>query len=110
MPFMFEDEVYPSEKATNKEKFLVLVIYDIIDDKKRQKVAKVLKSYGYRIQKSAFECYVDEKNFKKLKEEVLGLVESDDLVSIYKLNKMVEITKHGHGSCDVFEDEDFLFF
>jgi len=34
---------------------LTWVIYDITDDKKRTKVAKVCKNYGlYRVQKSAF--------------------------------------------------------
>jgi len=34
---------------------LLWIIYDIVDDKKRNKIAKTCKSYGlYRVQKSAF--------------------------------------------------------
>lgn len=39
----------------NKQEKLVWVIYDIVDDKTRSKIAKVCKNIGlYRVQKSAF--------------------------------------------------------
>lgn len=106
MDYIFETEEKENEKSKS-DNFLVLVIYDITDDKKRLKIAKILKSYGYRIQKSAFECNVNEKNFKVMKEDLLELVGFSDLLKIYKLNTMVEITTYG--DCDI-PDEDFLFF
>ena len=63
MDYIFETEEKENEKSKS-DNFLVLVIYDITDDKKRLKIAKILKSYGYRIQKSAFECNVNEKILK----------------------------------------------
>jgi CRISPR-associated protein Cas2 len=34
----------------------ILVAYDIADDKRRRKVAKLMEDYGARVQLSAFEC------------------------------------------------------
>lgn len=41
-----ENESEPKEK-----KFFVLIIYDISENKRRNKMVKVLKSYGFRVQK-----------------------------------------------------------
>jgi CRISPR-associated protein Cas2 len=37
---------------------LVLVIYDIPDNRRRQKLSDLLEGYGRRVQKSAFECFL----------------------------------------------------
>lgn len=36
----------------------VLVAYDIRDDERLRRVAKVMESYGHRVQRSIFECEV----------------------------------------------------
>ena len=33
-----------------------MVCFDIVDDRIRYRVVKILKEYGYRVQKSVFEC------------------------------------------------------
>jgi CRISPR-associated protein Cas2 len=38
---------------------LVLVVYDIPNNKRRTKLAKFLEGYGRRIQLSVFECFMD---------------------------------------------------
>ncbi|PIP45573.1 MAG: CRISPR-associated endonuclease Cas2, partial [Deltaproteobacteria bacterium CG23_combo_of_CG06-09_8_20_14_all_51_20] len=64
-----------------------LVCFDIVDDSSRQKVAKALKGYGTRVQKSVFECpELTEKQFLKLKEKMEGLIDSgEDSVRYYRL-------------------------
>ena len=37
------------------------VAYDITDDKRRNRVAKILKDFGTRIQYSVFECDTDRR-------------------------------------------------
>ncbi len=32
------------------------IVYDISDDKERGKVDKILKGFGFRVQKSVYEC------------------------------------------------------
>ena len=36
--------------------YLTLAIYDIADDKRRNKLVKVMEYYGLRVQESAFEA------------------------------------------------------
>lgn len=45
-----------------------LVCFDIVDDRARYRVVKVLKGYGIRVQKSVFECpNLTEHRFLKMK-------------------------------------------
>lgn len=63
-----------------------LVSYDVVDDRRRNKIAKRLKDYGERVQYSVFECLLDEEKIKELKEKVmLFLNEDEDSIRIYGL-------------------------
>ena len=42
------------------------VAYDCSNDKRRNRVAKILLDYGYRVQYSVFEVELDERRFKEL--------------------------------------------
>lgn len=47
-----------------------LVCFDIVDDRTRYRVVKILKEYGYRVQKSVFEC-------SRLSEsQLMGMIQS----------------------------------
>ncbi len=41
-----------------------LVAYDIGDEKRLRHVARVCEDFGHRLQKSLFECELDEPRFK----------------------------------------------
>lgn len=60
---------------------LVLVIYDIPDNRRRTKLATFLEGYGRQVQKSAFECFLDLYEMKKLHQAVQRRVkpEEDDV-------------------------------
>jgi CRISPR-associated protein Cas2 len=45
---------------------LVLIVYDIADDKRRQKLATFLEGYGRRVQESVFECFLSLQEMKAL--------------------------------------------
>lgn len=66
-----------------------VVAFDISDDKKRAKVAKLLESYGVRVQKSVFEIAdLSERGFLKLRSRLEGLVDSStDSIIYYTLCK-----------------------
>lgn len=66
----------------NKRKS-ILIIYDIEDNKKRNKTVKLLESYGIRVQKSAFECYIDDAALPKLKKELKRLIGTEDSIRFY---------------------------
>ena len=45
---------------------MYVISYDIVSDKLRNKVAKILLDYGKRVQYSVFECYISQKQFEEL--------------------------------------------
>jgi CRISPR-associated protein Cas2 len=63
-----------------------LICFDITDDNTRNKVGKTLKGYGYRVQKSVFECPdLTEKQFLNLKDRLESLIDStEDSVRYYR--------------------------
>lgn len=87
----------------------VVVSYDIVDDRKRTKVAKAMKSYGERVQKSVFECRVDDKQFLKMKRTLESIIDmNEDSVRYYFLCKgcIERIEISGWGT--VVEDENLI--
>ncbi len=63
-----------------------IVAFDISDDRIRYRVAKLLKSYGYRVQKSVFECPdLTEKKFLTMKDRLERLIDfTTDSVRYYR--------------------------
>ena len=68
-----------------ERKYVVVIIYDISEDKQRLKMAKFLNSYGHRVQKSAFEACLTEKQYDNFITKLEKRVNKDDNVRIYKL-------------------------
>jgi CRISPR-associated protein Cas2 len=64
-----------------------LVCYDIVSDSRRNKVAKLLESYGLRVQKSVFECVLDENQYTTLSKYLVRLVNKrEDQVRFYPMS------------------------
>lgn len=67
---------------------LVLVVYDIPDDKRRYRLSKFLEGQGRRVQKSVFECFMDLEEMRRLYPKVERLVDSkEDNVRFYWMNE-----------------------
>lgn len=68
---------------------LVWVIYDIENNKVRNKVAKTCKNSGlYRVQKSVFLGTLEDNEFDELKLRMEGLVNLEkDSVYVFPMNK-----------------------
>jgi CRISPR-associated protein Cas2 len=65
-----------------------LVCYDIVSDRRRNKVSKILEGYGLRVQKSVFECVLDEKQYETLSKYLTRLVNKrEDQVRFYPISK-----------------------
>lgn len=79
---------------------MILVSYDISDDKLRTRFSKYLLKYGHRIQYSVFE--IDNSN------RLLDIIESDikhkfekkfkqsDSVYIFRMSSSCKVTKYGY--------------
>ena len=65
-----------------------IVSYDIPDDKRRTKVAKILQGYGQRAQYSVFECEIDAEQCAQLEGRLTRVIEKqEDDVRFYPLNR-----------------------
>ena len=87
----------------------IIVAYDIVDNRKRTRVAKMLTSYGNRVQKSVFECRIDDKQYLKLRGNIKKIIDhEEDSVRYYTLCSrcMGNIEISGWGT--VNEDEDVI--
>lgn len=87
-------------------KFLVLVIYDISEQKQRNRMVKYLEGFGYRVQKSAFESWLNEGQFAKLCSGLDRLVHTNDHVRVYRLRGASNV--YSWGETPDFETEDVI--
>ena len=62
------------------------ICYDVKDDARRLKVAKVLKDFGTRVQLSVFEAELDERKLERLKGRVRKVLnDAEDTLRLYPL-------------------------
>lgn len=87
---------------------LIVVTYDISDEKRLGKIAKILKNFGWRVQKSVFECHLDMEQYKRLKKEISAVIDSSsDRVRYYKLCKDDANNILHIGDAKIYRDEDY---
>jgi CRISPR-associated protein Cas2 len=66
---------------------LTLVAYDISDQKRLGKVARVCEDFGVRVQYSVFECRLEEAEFTEFWLQLLGEIdEEEDRLVAYKID------------------------
>lgn len=66
---------------------LTVVSYDVVNDKRRTKVAKCLLGYGQRVQYSVFECHLAASQLMQLQQALQALIDPmTDSVRIYRLD------------------------
>ena len=81
-----------------KKKFIVLVIYDIVDNKSRLKMVKCLEKYGVRVQKSAFEALLNNDQYTRLMKECSRIINPEvDSLRVYILEDVISIYTWGVG-------------
>ena len=100
----YENYIFNTLVQEMEQKSLVLVIYDIIENKRRSRLVKILEGYGFRVQKSAFEARLSERQYQKLLSAVENFALEEDNIRIYKINGQGEIRSFGIQQ-DEFENE-----
>ncbi len=84
-----------------------IVSYDIPDDKRRIKLAKILKDYGDRVQESVFECILDKNLLDKMTKKIDKVInQKEDSVRIYTLCANCEKNIRIMGIGKVTRDEE----
>lgn len=90
------------------DKFLVVIIYDISDNKRRNEMGKLLKGFGQRVQRSSFECSLSIKQYNKLIRQIDRFAQRDDLIRVYRLSGRTQVKIWGERKC-WDEEEDIIF-
>ncbi len=71
----------------------IIVAYDVSTDtakgrKRLRRVAQVCKDFGQRVQKSVFECQVDDMKYEELRRKLLKEIDdSEDNLRLYRLTE-----------------------
>lgn len=69
-----------------------IISYDVVDDRRRTKVFKLLKGYGTHVQYSVFECDLDTEQFARLGQLLKQQIDlHTDSIRCYRIDqRMVE--------------------
>lgn len=91
-----ENYFWNTEESNIEKKLYILVIYDIVDNRRRNKFAKKMNGYGFRVQKSAFEAMVTDNLYQKLLAEIPFLISPEqDSIRVYKIRGSGEVRLFG---------------
>lgn len=87
----------------------LVISYDIADNKRRNKLVKILMDYAYRVQESVFEVCASPEDCLKLMKKLPAIInKEEDSVIIYELCE-ADWKKHSQlgaetGEKDIFKD------
>ncbi|OAQ20753.1 CRISPR-associated endonuclease Cas2 [Thermosulfurimonas dismutans] len=90
-----------------------LVCYDIADEKRLRKVARVMEDFGIRVLYSVFECRLTPEEFVVMRQAVEGIIDAlEDKVRYYRL---CETCRHpvihlGYGKHTRLPEGDHMIF
>ncbi len=83
-----------------------IISYDISNDRKRNRLAKILLDYGTRVQYSVFECVMDDKLLEEMIKKLKRVISEKDSVRIYTLCAKCEKIIKVFGSGEITKDKD----
>ncbi len=94
----------------------VVVCYDVNTEtpkgrKRLRRVAQVCKSYGQRVQKSVFECQVNQMQFEEFRRNLLKEIEkSEDNLRLYRLTEPRDrhVETYGQSWTVLFDEETLI--
>jgi len=88
----------------------VVVCYDIPDDRRRDRVYRLLKDYGTPVQRSVFECELKEKQYRQMRRELQAVLDpQEDNVRFYRLCRACRDEVETVGEVPVTVDPLFYF-
>ncbi len=99
------------EKAFARENLVFcLVIYDIMSNKRRLKLVKILQGFGIRVQRSCFEMQLRRSDYHELVKVLERFYdeESGDDIAIYVTSKKDKVAFRQSVTEEILEDSIFL--
>ncbi len=104
------DDSYVESNYKGRKR-LVLVTYDVTDNKRRNKLFKALKGFGIPVQKSVFECMLDDEAYTKLIRKAPHFINTGvDSLRIYRLSKRSDTLNWGTVGAHISEEEEEDFW
>lgn len=65
---------------------LIMICYDVADNRRRNKIARLLEGWGERVQDSVFECHVTPAQQRRIINDIAKLIDAEeDKVRYYAL-------------------------
>lgn len=87
----------------------VIVAYDVSSDRERAQVDRVLKGYGFRVQKSVFDVKTDQAGLRHLIDELSALSLKTGQALFYRLNQCTKVIAIGETPESTAQTEDAAF-
>lgn len=88
---------------------MILISYDISDDKKRTRFSKYIRKFGHRLQFSVYEIENGERVLKNIEADInnkwLKQFDQSDSIYIFHLSASCSVKKYGYAKN---EDSDLL--
>lgn len=87
-----------------------VVCYDVTDDRRRRKIAKILDSYGDRVQESVFEMVLEEEAMEECRSRIENQIDqAEDCIAIYRLCRSCERSRQYLYASDPRIGEETVF-
>jgi CRISPR-associated protein Cas2 len=86
---------------------LHVIAYDIPDDRRRNRVARILEGYGERVQDSVFECWLDARRYRSVVARLTARIDPrTDKIRIYPLcgKDVADVLTAGSGQPPIDKD------
>ncbi|MDO4900523.1 CRISPR-associated endonuclease Cas2 [Actinomyces sp.] len=84
---------------------VVIVAYDVASDRRRNRLAKYLQGWGYRIQESVFQLRLGAADLAEVREHVFGIInDTQDVVHIYPLCASCQERSEVYGTAAALDD------
>lgn len=102
------EEIEIRVRPTDDNRYIVLIIYDITDNKRRLSMVRCLEQFAVRVQKSAFEGFLTPKQYECILELASRIINAEeDSLRIYILYDYTRVRSWGIG--DIKEDDVIIY-
>ena len=94
--------------AADDSRLIILIIYDIVNNKKRLAMVKFLSRYAVRVQKSCFEGFLTPRQCEQMEMEASQIIDfHEDSLRVYKLQDHTKVKSWGKGEV---KTEDVIIY
>ena len=91
------------------EKYFLVVVYDLSNNRRRIKLHKLLKNFGSPVQYSVFECLLSAEEINQMKKQIRKLLRpKTDHLRYYSLWKTCKGKTEVIGRVEILEEKEVI--